>query len=147
MKNIIIVDIDGTIAKVGDRIKYLKESPKNWDAFYDSCFEDEPISEIIDLVDILSDQGYFIIFCTGRRESVKTITETWIKKHYFGGYSQLLMRPNNDYRHDTECKVDQVKKAGIDFNDIKFVLEDRNSMVKKWRELGVKCLQVCEGDF
>ena len=27
------------------------------------------------------------------------------------------------------------------------ILEDRNSMVKKWRELGYTCLQVAEDDF
>lgn len=30
---------------------------------------------------------------------------------------------------------------------VAFILEDRNSMVKKWRELGFKCLQVADGDF
>jgi hypothetical protein len=38
-------------------------------------------------------------------------------------------------------------KAGIPLDEIAFVLEDRNSMVKKWRELGLTCLQVAEGDF
>jgi hypothetical protein len=43
MKFIVIVDIDGTISKVGDRIKYLKQDPKDWESFYKDCFEDEPI--------------------------------------------------------------------------------------------------------
>lgn len=149
MKNIIIVDIDGTIAKVGDRLKYLKESPKNWDAFYDSCFDDEPIMDIVDLVTALEVTCCEIVFCTGRRESTRHVTEQWIEKHFYKlfKYSKLLMRPNKDHRHDTECKIEQCEKAGIDFNNIKFVLEDRDSMVKKWRSLGVKVLQVAEGDF
>ena len=30
----VVVDIDGTISKVGDRIKCLEQSPKDWDSFY-----------------------------------------------------------------------------------------------------------------
>ena len=31
--------------------------------------------------------------------------------------------------------------------DVHFILEDRDSMVQKWRELGYTCLQVREGNF
>lgn len=150
MKNIIIVDIDGTLSKVGDRIKYLQQSPKDWDSFYSACFEDEPIQEITDLVRFLG--GFHrVVFCTGRRESVRKETLKWLHCHLPGivdeEESDLLMRPNKDHRHDTLVKPEQVEKAGIDLNDIAFVLEDRNSMVAKWRELGLKCLQVADGDF
>ena len=50
MKTTIIVDIDGTISKVGDRLKYLQQTPKNWDAFYDACFDDEPMHDIISML-------------------------------------------------------------------------------------------------
>jgi hypothetical protein len=143
-RNIVIVDIDGTIAKVGDRLKYLKDKNPNWDLFYASCFDDEPIQEIIDLVDNLQ-QGYEIVFCTGRRESVREITEQWLSRN--GLFGKVLMRPNGDKRHDVHVKPEQLKLSGIALEDISFVLEDRNSMVAKWRELGLKCLQVQEGDF
>jgi len=145
----IIVDIDGTIAKVGDRLKYLQQSPKDWDSFYASSFDDEPIKDIIDLVVCLFNKGHSIVFCTGRRESCKYDTIEWIKKHFpvHFTYHKLLMRPNNDYRHDTETKIEACSNAGIMLQDIKMVLEDRNSMVEKWRSLGVRCLQVADGDF
>lgn len=46
MKNIVVVDIDGTIAKVGDRLKYLQQEKKDWDSFYEHCDEDEPIKDM-----------------------------------------------------------------------------------------------------
>lgn len=150
MKKIVIVDIDGTISKVGDRIKYLKQTPKDWDSFYNDCFEDEPIWNIVDLVYNLYLQSYYIVFCTGRRESCRQKTLNWFNKHFepeIAKFSALLMRPNKDHRHDTEVKPELLEKAGIDFNSIAFVLEDRNSMVKRWRELGLTCLQVADGDF
>ncbi len=145
IKEIVIVDIDGTLAKVGDRLKYLKDKNPDWDKFYSSCFQDEPIQEIIDLVDNL--QGvYEIVYCTGRREQVRDITEKWLTLNGLIPHT-LLMRPNGDKRHDTEVKPEQVKLAGIELGRVAFVLEDRDSMVKKWRKLGLKCLQVEYGDF
>ena len=61
--------------------------------------------------------------------------------------SPVLMRPDGDHRHDTDIKPELLEKAGIDLDTIAFVMEDRNSMVKKWRDMGLICLQVAEGDF
>lgn len=151
LKKIVIVDVDGTISKPGDRLKYLEQNPKDWDNFYAACFEDEPIQEICDLVKVL-EKKYRVIFLTGRREFVRNSTRLWLSRYIFGdifvpGTKTLLMRPDGDKRHDTIVKPELLKNAGIKLKDIAFVLEDRNSMVAKWRELGVKCLHVAEGDF
>ena len=147
MKDIVIVDIDGTISKIGDRLKYLQQSPKNWDAFYADSFKDEPIIEMVNLVKSLN-VNYRIVFCTGRRESTRQITKEWIFKYMKNiWFPQILMRPNNDLRPDEVVKIEQVKLAGINFDEIAFVLEDRSRMVSKWRSLGVRCLQVDVGDF
>jgi phosphoglycolate phosphatase-like HAD superfamily hydrolase len=148
-KNIVIVDIDGTLAMVGDRLKYLQQDKKDWDKFYEACYEDEPINEIVDLVGRLIYAEYKILYVTGRRESVRRKTLKWFKdKTYINVISSdLLMRKNNDYRHDTIIKPELIKEKGIDFKQIAFVLEDRNSVVKTWRDLGVKCLQVADSDF
>ena len=146
MKETVIVDIDGTVAKVGGRLKYLQEEPKNWDSFYEHCDEDEPIQDIIQLVRTFYRCGYKLVFCTGRRESVRKKTEDWIEK-YIGlkpySYS-LLMRRDNDWRNDTIVKPSMLD---IPAGDVLLVLEDRTSMVKRWRELGYTCLQVNDGDF
>ena len=151
-KNILIVDIDGTIAEVSkERLKYLHQEKPDWEKFYNECFNDKPIKEIIKLVENLVESGYQIIFCTGRRESVREITHEWILSNIYFHRAEpayvLLMRKNGDNRHDVEVKPELLKEAGVNFDNIAFVLEDRNSMVKKWRELGLKCLQVAEGDF
>lgn len=33
-KSIVVVDIDGTLTKVGDRASCLKKTPPDWDEFY-----------------------------------------------------------------------------------------------------------------
>lgn len=154
MKNIVIVDIDGTMSKVGDRLKYLQQSPKDWDAFYEACDQDEPNIDICRLVDTLDSYPYELYFCTGRRESTRTKTIDWIRKNVFVVNvaecwlsDHLLMRNDGDYRHDTIVKPELLEAHGISVDSVAFILEDRSSMVKKWRKLGFTCLQVAEGDF
>ena len=146
MKQYIIVDIDGTVARIGDRLKYIRQEQKDWDSFYGHCDEDEPIRDVIDIVLKLRNKGIQIKFCTGRRESVRRKTELWIEKH-MGlkpcDYS-LLMRKDKDWRHDTDVKPMMID---IPACEVLCVFEDRNSMVRKWRELGYTCLQVNDGDF
>lgn len=150
MRSKIIVDIDGTIAKIGDRLKYLQQENKDWDSFYEHCDEDTPIEDIITLVeDLWFNGGYDIVFCTGRRESVRHKTINWIDKYFPVSNMEydLLMRKDNDWRHDTEVKPELLQKANITTEDVFIILEDRTSMVNKWRELGFTCLQVASGDF
>ena len=153
----ILCDIDGTISKVGERLKYLQQDPPDWDKFYEDCFEDAPIQPIIDIINALSLHGrnasgesYDLVFCTERRESVREKTKEWLFNNvdeFYGELSFLLMRPDNDHRHDTEIKPELLAAAGIRPENTAFIIEDRNSMVKKWRELGFVCIQPAEGDF
>lgn len=149
-KDIIICDIDGTISQVGERLRFLEQESKDWDSFYNDCFDDEPIPEMVMLISKLSQAGYQIIFCTGRRESVRDLTAKWIRKHTGNQLScpRILMRSNGDYRHDTVVKPELLHLLSPDERQrIAFILEDRDSVVRVWRDLGYRCLQVAEGDF
>ena len=60
-------------------------------------------------------------------------------------YGELLyMRKDGDTRPDYVIKPELVK----DFiDDIYMVFEDRDQVVKMWRDLGITCLQVANGDY
>lgn len=146
MKKFVVVDIDGTIANVEHRLHFMKSTPKNNEAFHDACDKDEPIEEMIELVQGLMVR-YNIIFCTGRPEKVRKKTSDWITKHIKPfEYPLIVMREDGDERKDEIVKPEELSKV-IPLDKIAFILEDRTSVVKAWRELGVKCLQVAEGDF
>jgi hypothetical protein len=61
--------------------------------------------------------------------------------------TNLLMRPRGDRRDDPTVKPELLVARGIVPENTAFILEDRNRMVKRWRELGFTCWQVAEGDF
>ena len=144
-KHYVVVDIDGTLTKVGSRVECLKSTPPDWDSFYARCGEDEPVEEIVSLIRSI-EPDYTIVLCSGRRESCRGVTMEWMEKHGIQ-YDCLLLRKDGDFRHDTIVKPEMLANAKIPLEKILYVLEDRNSMVKKWRELGLICLQVAEGDF
>ena len=141
---IAVFDIDGTLSIVGDRLKYLQLTPPDWDAFYNACGTDE-CNEQIWAVWRAMKEHHNIRFVTGRRESCRDDTLKWMKDNMIQCHShQLMMREDGDRRHDTEVKPELIE----DFKrDILVIFEDRNSMVKKWRELGYTCVQVADGDF
>lgn len=57
------------------------------------------------------------------------------------------MRPEGDIRKDSIVKRELFEKYVRPYYNIEFVLDDRNQVVEMWRSLGLKCLQVAEGDF
>ena len=144
------IEIKNELHSIFGRVKHLSDKPCNWDAFYGRCREDEPNKPIVDLVRNLIIAGYIIVYMTGRRDSERFDTEFWL-----GGFDidsdHLYMRKTGDFRHDTEVKPELMDRFLAEHDcskdDIAFILEDRNSMVNKWRELGYTCLQVAEGDF
>jgi len=151
MSKIVVCDIDGTISKVGNRIKYLEQSPKDWDAFYGACGEDEPNHTILNMLRTVS-MRYTIVWCSGRRESCRKDTNTWMDKFGWGIYFiHILLRKDDDFRSDTIVKKElldnYLSENGYTKDDVAFILEDRSSVVKMWRDAGYTCLQVAEGDF
>ncbi len=141
---VVVFDIDGTLSIVGNRLKYLKLSPPDWDAFYDACGEDK-CNETIWAVYNAMRQTYGVRFVTGRRESCRQDTLKWMKDNLIYCPSEyLFMRKNGDIMPDTDVKPELVESFK---DEILMIFEDRSCMVEKWRELGYTCLQVANGDF
>lgn len=149
MKKFIVVDIDGTIADISHRVHYVQSKPKDWNSFYSvkEMSSDKPIHNIIDMVKSLYN-FYPIIFCTGRPERTREVTEHFIYK-YLGfeeGEYLLLMRSDKDRRQDYITKLELLSRE-IALSDIAFILEDRKSVVDAFRNNGLTCLQVNDGNF
>lgn len=131
----IICDIDGTIAHRVDR------SPFNWK----EVGRDRPDDIIIEMLTVL-EPAYKIVMVSGRDSICKPETEAWLDNH-FAWYDALYMRDHLDNRKDSIVKQEIYEQFIKPNYQVKFVLDDRNQVVEMWRSLGLKCLQVAEGDF
>lgn len=148
-KTAIIVDIDGTVANIEHRIKYWEKKPRDYVKFYEDLESDKPINEIIWLVRSVCAAhipDVTVIYVTGRHEGVRRRTESWLKKHGLPA-GPLYMRDDNDYDPDHAWKRACYFGMIRPHYDVKFVLEDRQSVVDMWRDMGLRCLQVAKGDY
>lgn len=143
----VIFDIDGTIADCSHRLYWIKREKKDYDRFYADCILDEPIVDVLQMVMHMYRMGYEIIFCTGRSNTVRKFTESWLRSHLPGIYFSLYMRGKKDYRPDHIVKIEMMKKEGLTPHNVFAVFEDRDQVVDAWRDAGYRCYQVKKGDY
>lgn len=132
----VLVDIDGTLARMTGR------SPYHWDRVH----EDEPVGHVVELVRDLAGTGTQIVFLSGRDGSCRDATQAWIDKHV-GVDGLLLMRAAGDNRADSIVKAELFDAHVHGRFRVRFVLDDRNSVVFMWRSKGIPVLQVEYGYF
>lgn len=137
----IIFDIDGTVALRGDRDPYDLTR----------VGEDTPNVPVMTIAKLLAFAILFhtdvteIVFTTGRQAKAKQQTEMWLD-HHFGFEYTLMMRADNDGRPDHVVK-DEMRQMIQERMDIVCVFDDRDQVVKMWRDKGIACFQVAPGAF
>ncbi len=122
----IIVDVDGTVAKMTGR------KPFEWHRVE----EDEPRMEVWNaIIGIRAAHNDKIIFVSGRDSVCRIGTERWI-------YSRLMtkpdvyMRPEGDNRKDYVVKRELYEKYIKGQWNVRAIFDDRPQVIQLWRELG-----------
>jgi hypothetical protein len=155
MVNAYVVDIDGTIADASHRLHFIdrqRNEPPRWDDFFGACSNDQPITAVIDLLQKLNEgaflcnpeQDTIFIYLTGRPERIRQQTEQWLMFHNCPN-GALLMRADGDHRPDHEIKPERLKGL-MDKYSILGVFEDRPSVCREWRKMGLTVFQVGSGE-
>lgn len=142
----IICDIDGTLAHIPEGGR----SPFD----YSNVLNDEPDWYVIRKLEeykIANPRGT-IILVSGRDDTCRADTLKWLHKHCVD-FDKLLMRDPSATDNRGNKLPDYMVKYDI-FNEhiranynVLYVLDDRKQVVDMWRKLGLKCLQVQDGDF
>lgn len=129
----IIVDIDGTLAKMNGR------SPFDW-----SRVKEDMCNEVIK--GISNSYPNTVIIFSGRDSVCRQDTIEWLESNGIK-YSQLFMRDEGNFEKDAIIKRRLFEENIRGKFFIEYVLDDRNQVVRMWREMGLICLQVADGDF
>lgn len=132
-----IVDMDGTLAYINDRNPYDYSKVST-----DGCYSD--IREIINWLFLHCHKK--IIIVSGRKEECREDTENWLKMNSIC-YNELHMRKSSDNRKDSIVKYEILVNDIIPKYYVKGVFDDRDQVVKMWREAGLRCYQVNYGNF
>lgn len=149
MKTKIIFDLDGTLALIDKRLRLATKSngKLNWDEFFkpQNIQLDEPNVPIIETFKALKAQGYEMLIFSGRDEISRRETVAWLKEHGVDP-DLLIMRTHGSFTPD-----DVLKKSWLDSiggpAEVFCVFDDRDKVVKMWRDNGLTCCQVNYGDF
>ena len=136
----IIVDVDGTLAIMGDRSPYD-------DQFADIDTPNVPVMNVVKAA-LTNDPDLTLIVMSGRDEGrSRDVTLNWLRHHGIEP-TLLLMRPAGDTRKDSIVKRELYETVVQGTYYVDFVLDDRDQVVRLWRdELGLACFQVGWGDF
>ena len=148
----IIFDLDGTLADIEDRRQLCtKENGKmDWNKFFDpeNIKLDKPNMPVIMMAQALDAIGYKIAIFSGRSASTSKATQSWVEKHEVP-FSLLKLRPEKHpfkFMPDEKLKLQWLNE--MDWKDnVVAVFDDRDKVVKMWREIGLTCMQVAPGDF
>ena len=146
---------------------YEKPFKKDWDSFLsdDLVAQDAPIEQTWELLYSLLRQHHRVIFITGRPEAQREVTYNWLNTstcpvrlyawHHWEERSRsggihgpiIYMRKNGDRRLSHIVKGELLERARMDGFDPKIAFEDRIEDTKMWREKGLLCCQVAEGNY
>ena len=146
--NIVIFDLDGTLANIDKRRTLATKNGKmNWNVFFnpDNIDLDTPNQAVINMANILYSQDYIIYILSGRSDKTHQATIAWLDKHKVK-YDLLIMRPQNQlYKKDSDLKQSWLDTIGKD--RVSMVFDDRQQVVDMWRQNGLPTFQVADGDF
>ena len=133
----VIVDIDGTVALMNG-----KRGPFEWH----KVDLDDKHQPIIEMVKGLRAAGHYVLFTSGRSDECRQLTLKWLGEAFpefveFRDFT-LLMRKAADQRKDTIVKREIFDEFILSFYKIVVVLDDRPSVCRMWRDLGLNVVQV-----
>jgi len=136
LSNVILVDLDGTAAKMANR------GPFEWS----KVGQDEPHEHVWAMIMGLAVAGSPPIFMSGRDSVCREDTMGWIMEHgakWIPGVPfDLFMRPEGDNRADTIVKRELFDAHIRGKFNVTLVIDDRPKVAQMWRELGLTVVQV-----
>lgn len=131
----VVVDIDGTVAKMDGRSPYD----------YSLVSTDLPNTPVIHVVANLA-KSHSVIYLSGRPETCRKETAAWLNRYSYP-VDGLFMRGADDTRDDAIVKRELFDKFVRDNYHVIGVFDDRNRVVRMWRQLGLTVFQVADGAF
>lgn len=145
-KDIVLFDLDGTLANNDHRTHHLTTPPPDWQKFFAECDKDTPIEHIRLIFCAMAYAGYEIWIVSGRSDEVQDKTLEWLNEHGCAPHC-IIMRKQGDYTPDEILKISWLNEGKIPKERVLCVFDDRQKVVDAWREAGLPCLQVAPGNF
>jgi len=142
----VIFDMDGTLMNIEHRRHHVEKKPKNWPAFRRDMHKDTPNHDVVAMAKLLKAAGNRIIISSGRDDIDKDVTVKQLEDNGVH-FDAIYMRKKGDNRSDDIVKGEMLDQMIADGFNPTMAFDDRDQVVKMWRERGLRCFQVAPGDF
>jgi hypothetical protein len=133
--NIVLFDIDNTLADMDHRLHYMDREVVDWDEFEDEAVYDQPIRPSIMCAQAWNAMGKQVWCWSGRRERIRGITETWLRFHGVP-YTQLLLKPDEEETPAALVKLRWLTQSPVPQERVICAFDDDPRVVKVLREKG-----------
>jgi FMN phosphatase YigB (HAD superfamily) len=133
--NIVLFDIDNTLADMDHRLHYMERETVDWDEFEDQCIYDQPIMSTIIAAQALRALGKQVWCWTGRRERIRSQTEVWLRNNGVP-FEQLLMKPTSEETPTELLKLRWLQQGPVPSDRVICAYDDDPQVVKVLREQG-----------
>lgn len=144
----VLFDADGTLCDHQHRLHHVTGPRKDWDAYKSKDHLDGPMVGLVETYRALAAAGLWMVIITGREEDRRDRLVEWLERHDLR-WDRILMRPTGDYREDIVVKAELLERVmaedGLGLPLIAF--EDRARVAAMWRQKGIRCCLVEEGNF
>ena len=142
-----IFDLDGTTIDSSHRQNTLPDGSLNLDAWVrNNTPEKIAADSLLPMAEswkTINRQNHQIVIMTARvvgAADFKFLDDNRL------GYDYIYSRPFGDTTPDDILKK-KMLDTFVDINDVFLVVDDRDKVVKMWRDLGLNTFQVAPGDF
>lgn len=134
--NYIILDLDGTISKSGERNIFFTTDPRNYKAAEAAVIYDEVIEPVRSMITHFVEHGSNVIVLTARSKSCQANCETWLKANDIP-YSDIFLRPDGDYSKDYVVKEKLLHDIIEKYGQPSFAVEDRPDVIDMFKRNGI----------
>lgn len=143
LPDIVVCDIDGTVALRNGR------SPYDLSKVSEDTFD----PRMARVLRHFMETGVKVLFVSGREGTEQCMRDTkqWIRDNIgiigAGDKWDIIFRTEGDHRNDAIVKEEIYDQYIKDKYNVAAVFDDRDRVVKMWRDKGLLCCQVYYGDF
>jgi hypothetical protein len=145
MQDLIIFDLDDTLALTAHRTHFLLNNPPDWQAYYAACPQDsvfEPVAAIF-YDHFVASRDMWIV--SARSDLVREKTEDWLFMHGIY-YSHLLMKSSDDIRPNADIKMRWLHDGTIPRERVLCAYDNELPVVNMYRAEGITCFHVLPGE-
>lgn len=154
---LVIFDLDGTLADVRHRMHYIKPNPaidpvtgkkvkRRYDLFHHACVDDGVVEQVAYFYRMfVADPDVTVVVLSGRDIATHQKTAKWFSDNDLPMPDELMLKSGDQQTPDVEQKKHAANYLERKYGKpISMVFEDRQRVVKMWKERGTFVFDVLQ---